>query len=152
MPDVVNIANAPGFRLDPETMNITMNRGDTGAFFVKLTRKSGAAWTDKDRALFTIKNQQGETVMQRIYRLDDQWEVGDGIFLIEFHNDDTDQWDAGDYAMEIRGDISPVWSGTPPTARCVNALIAGTPRMIEGPIVRTVIHSTLKIEGIYGEI
>ncbi len=152
MPDVVNIANAPGFRLDPETMNITMNRGDTGAFFVKLTRKGGDAWTDDDRALFTVKNQQGETVMQRIYRLDDQWEVGDGIFLVEFHNDDTDTWDTGDYAMEIRADISPIWDGTPPTARCVNALIAGTPRMIEGPIVRTVIHSTLKIEGIYGEI
>lgn len=152
MPDVVNISNTPGFKLDPETMNITMNKGDTGSFFVKLTRKSGASWTDDDRALFTVRNQQGVIVMQRIYRLDDQWEVGDGIFLVEFHNDDTDTWDTGDYGMEIRADISPIWEGTPPTGRCVNALAAGTPRMIEGPIVRTVIHSTLKIEGIYGEI
>jgi hypothetical protein len=151
MPDVVNIANAPGFRLDPETMNITMNRGDTGAFFVKLTRKGGDAWTDEDRALFTIKNQQGETVMQRIYRLDDQWGIGDGTVLIEFHNDDTDQWASGAYSTELRFDISPIWQGTAPTARCVNALTSSA-KMVEGAIVRTKIQSTLTIDGVLGDI
>jgi hypothetical protein len=152
MPDTVNAANATGFRIDNETMEIKMNRGDTGSFFVQLTRASGDAWTDDDRALFTIKNQQGETVLQRIYRLDDQWEVGDGIFLVEFHNDDTETWESGQYSVEIRANISPIWNGTAPTGRCVNALATGVPQMIEGSIVRTVIQSQLTIDNIEGEI
>ena len=151
MPDPVNIANTPGFKLEPATMNITMNRGDTGAFFVKATRESGNAWTEDDRALFTVRNGQGVIVMQRIYRLDDQWEVGDGIFLVEFDNDDTDEWELGDYSMELRFDVDPVWEGTVPTARCVNALQTSS-RMVEGPIVRTVIHATLRLEAVYGDI
>jgi len=141
------------FNVDLETMAITMHQGDTGSFKVKGERESGTAWTEDDRMLFTVMNAQGEIVMQRIYRLDDQYDLGDGRVLIEFHNDDTDQWPTGQYTTELRFDVSPIWDGTPiPTARCVDALVPGTPKMIEGPVVRTVIQSTLTIVGVLGDI
>lgn len=141
------------FNVDLNTMAITMHRGDTGSFKVEATRSSGEAWTENDRALFTIRNQQGEIVLQRIYRLDDQYDLGDGVILVEFHNDDTDTWEAGTFSTELRFDVSPIWDGTPvPTARCVDALAAGVPKMIEGSIVRTEIQSTLTITGVLGDI
>ena len=133
-------------------MAITMHQGDTGSFKIGATRESGDEWTSADRMLFTVKNGQGEIVLQRIYRLDDQYDMGNGKVLVEFHNDDTDTWDAGTYSTELRFDVSPIWDGTAPTARCVNALSPGTPKMIEGSIVRTTIQSTLTISGILGEI
>jgi hypothetical protein len=141
------------FKVDYDTMAITMHQGDTGSFKIGATRESGAAWTEDDRMQFTVMNGQGEIVMQRYYRLDDQYDLGDGKVLVEFHNDDTDQWPAGTYSTELRFDVSPVWDGTPiPTGRCEDALVAGMPHMIEGPVVRTVIQSTLTIQGILGEI
>ena len=145
------MANATGFQVNLATMDIRMNRGDTGSFKVAAELESGTAWTEDDRMLFTVRNAQGAIVMQRIYRLDDQWDLGDGVVLIEFHNDDTDTWEVGSYQTELRFDVAPIWSGTPPTARCVDALTAGV-RMVEGPVVRTVIQSTLTIEGVYGDI
>jgi hypothetical protein len=142
---------ATGFYLDPETGDIKMNRGDTGSFWVKETRKSGDEWTEYDRMLFTIKDAQGNIVMQRFYRLDDQWDQGNGIALIEFHNDDTDTWEPGQYSVELRFDVSPVWEGTPPEGRCENAL-ATDARIVEGSIVRTAIHSTLQIDNVLGKI
>ena len=139
------------FHVDLNTMDVKMHRGDTGAFFVGATRASETAWTSDDRMLFTVKNATGDVVMQRFYRLDDQWSVGDGIVLIEFHNSDTDTWGNGQYSMELRFDIDPVWNGPAPVGRCVDALTAGV-RMVEGSTVRTVIHSTLTIDDIYGEI
>ena len=146
------MAQATGFQFDSETGNITMNAGDTGSFKVECTRKSGEAWTEYDRMLFTIKGGQGEAMIQRIYRLDDQYDLGDGVVLIEFHNDDTDKWDSGTYQMERRYVVAPIWDGTPSSARCVNALDEGVAQMIEGAIVRTVFTGTLTIEGVQGEI
>ena len=140
------------FSVDLTTMAITMHQGDTGSFKIGATRESGDEWTSADRMLFTVKNGQGEIVLQRIYRLDDQYDMGNGKVLVEFHNDDTDTWDAGTYSTELRFDVSPIWDGTAPTARCVNALSPGMPKMIEGSIVRTTIQSTLTISGILGEI
>lgn len=140
------------FKVDLETMAITMHSGDTGSFKIGATRESGDEWTSADRMLFTVKNGQGEVVMQRIYRLDDQYDLGNGKVLVEFHNDDTDQWEAGTYSTELRFDVSPIWDGTAPTARCVDALSPGTPKMVEGSIVRTVIQSTLTISGVLGDI
>ena len=77
--------------------------------------------------------------------------LGDGWVQIEFHNDDTDDWDPGAYDVEMRFDVAPVWTGTPPTGRCEDALTAGV-EIIEGSIVRTAIHSTLTIEEVYGKI
>lgn len=139
------------FDVNLETMEIKMHRGDTGSFKLRATRESGTAWTEDDRGLFTIKNQQGEIMLQRFYRLDDQWSLGDGVILVEFHNDDTDTWETGQYTTEFRFDVSPIWEGTAPGGRCVNALTANA-RMIEGPLVRTTIQSTLTILGVLGDI
>jgi hypothetical protein len=138
------------FNVNLDTMAITMHAGDTGSFKLHAERESGAEWTSDDRMLFTVKSGT-DIVMQRIYRLDDQYDLGDGTVLIEFHNDDTDDWDVGNYSTEVRFDVSPVWEGTAPTARCVNALTTDA-RMIEGSIVRTKIQSTLEIQGVLGKI
>lgn len=145
------MANATGFQLDKDTGDIKMNRGDTGSFWVQASRKSGESWTSDDRMLFTIRNATGEIMLQRFYRLDDQWGQGDGIVLIEFHNDDTDTWETGQYSLERRYDVAPRWDGTAPEGRCVDALTAGV-RMIEGDIVRTVCQSSLTIDNILGEV
>lgn len=145
------MAKATGFRIDLKSMDIRMNRGDTGSFFVAATRRSGTAWTADDRMLMTITNSQGEIVIQRLYRLDNQWGAGDGVILVEFHNADTDTMAPGLYNVELRFDVDPIWNGTPPESRCADALTADA-RMVEGPIVRTVIHSTLTIEDVRGNI
>ena len=140
------------FNVNLDTMEITMHAGDTGSFKIHGTRKSGEAWTEDDRMQLVVTNGQGEVVLWRIYRLDDQYDLGDGTVLVEFHNDDTDSWDPGDYATELRFDVSPIWDGTPSTARCVNALASGAVKMIEGSVVRTTIQSTLHIQGVLGKI
>ena len=140
------------FKVNLETMEITMHQGDTGSFKVGATRESGTAWTEDDRALFTVRNQQGEAVLKRYYRLDDQYDLGNGKILIEFHNDDTDTWEPGTYNTELRFDVSPIWDGEAPEGRCENALLPGVAQMIEGSVVRTVIQSTLTIQSILGEI
>ena len=139
------------FNVNLETMEISMHAGDTGSFKLTGTRKSGTEWTADDRMLFTVTDGQGEIKIQRFYRLDDQYGLGNGKVLIEFHNDDTDQWAPGQYQTEVRFDVSPVWEGTAPTARCADALTANA-RMIEGSIVRTKIQSTLTIQGVLGDI
>ena len=139
------------FNVNLETMEITMHAGDTGSFKIHGERGSGDAWTEDDRMLFTVKNNIGEIVLQRIYRLDDQYDLGDGTVLVEFHNDDTDKWAPGAYTTELRFDISPVWQGTAPTARCVNAMTESA-RMVEGAIVRTKLQSILTIQNVLGDI
>lgn len=147
------MAKATGFHHDPETGDISMNQGDTGSFTVHCSRSSGENWTSNSRMLYTIRS--GETIMmQRIYRLDDQWGLGDGVVLIEFHNDDTDQWPVGTYNVERRYNVAPIWnveSTDVPTARCVDALRT-TAAMVEGVPVRTVFQGTLTIEAIQGRI
>ena len=140
------------FNVNLDTMEITMHAGDTGSFKVGATRGSGTAWTEDDRALFTVRDQHGEAVLMRYYRLDDQYDLGNGYILVEFHNDDTDQWEPGAYTTELRFDVSPIWDGYAPTGRCENALLPGMAKMNEGSVVRTVIQSTLTIQGVLGEI
>ena len=146
------MAIVDGFKFDPETGNLAMYTGDTGSFAVKAERSSGDPWPDTARMLFTVKDGGGNIVMQRIYRLDDQWDLGDGVVLIEFHNDDTDEWTAGSYTMERRYDLTPIWDGTPSSARCVDALAAGAAQMIEGDVVRTVFKGTISVSSVDGRI
>ena len=140
------------FSVNYDTMEITMHSGDTGSFKVHGERESGTAWTSDDRMQLVITNGQNEIVLWRIYRLDDQYGLGNGTVLVEFHNDDTDDWDPGDYATELRFDVHPIWDGTPSTARCVDALATGAVLMNEGHVVRTTIQSTLHIQGVLGKI
>lgn len=142
-----------GFVFHKDTGDIEMYAGDTGSFFAQFVPESGNAFTEHARLLFTIKNGQGEIMMQRLYRLDDQWDLGDGVVFFEFHNDDTDEWDPGMYSTEMRIDMAPIWDGSPiPTARCVDALASGVPKMIEGVPVRTVVKGTLQINSVDGRI
>lgn len=146
------MAKATGFVHDLTTGDIRMNAGDTGSIKVRCKRTSGEDWPAEARMLYTISNGQGEIVIQRIYRMDDQWDLGDGVVLIEFHNDDTDDLEGGEYTVERRYDLSPIWDGTPSTARCVNALAEGAAKMIEGVPVRTVFVGTLTIDSVNGRI
>lgn len=145
------MAEATGFKFDLATGNIHMNAGDTGSCKWHISRANGEDWPDTARMLWTVSGTAG-IVMQRIYRLDDQYDLGDGYILMEFHNDDTDDWAAGTYSTEIRVDLDPMWQGTPSTARCVDALAPGAAQMIEGVPVRTVFVGTLTIDGVLGRI
>ena len=142
---------ATGFQFDKTTGDVNMNAGDTGAYKLHVSRKSGDDWTEDSRLLYTITGASG-IVLQRIYRLDDQYDLGDGWILVEFHNDDTDEWDSGDYTIEGRASVTPIWDGTPSAARCVDALAAGAAHMIEGVPVRTLFKCTLHIDSVDGRI
>ncbi len=130
---------------------ITMHRGDTGAFKVRASRKSGAAWTAADRMIWTVRNAQGDIVMQRFYRLDT--ELGAGVCEIQIHNNDTDTWDNGQYQTERRYVVAPRWNGTAPEGDCVDAMTAGV-RIVDGDIVRVPEggQSTMTLSDVYGEV
>ena len=145
------MGKATGFQHDLVSGDIRMNAGDTGSFKVHCSRKSGEDWPSTARMLYTIKDPQGVIVLQRIYRLDDAFDLGDGVVLIEFHNDDTDTWEPGQYTTERRYNLTPIWEGTPSDARCVDALRTSA-RMIEGVPVRTVFKGILTIEPVDGRI
>ena len=94
------------WEINKETSAITMHKGDTGAYWVQLTKKSGEPFEEGDIALYTVK--QGSVVkMERIFPLDDDDGAGNGRFLIAFVNSDTDTWAAGTYATEIRVVLNP---------------------------------------------
>ena len=144
------------FEVDKSNGAVSMHRGDTGAYTVHCSRKSGEAWTSDDRMILTIWNGI-RPVIQRFYRLDDQWDLGDGVVMIEFHNEDTDKLETGVYTLERRYVISPTWDldegASIPTERCANALTAGA-RIVDGTIVRTPgnAQTTFKLNTIYGEV
>lgn len=139
------------FDRNDDATQITMHAGDTGAFKIHAIRGSGEAWTEYDRLLWTVKNASGDIMMQRIYRLDDDEGLGNGVVEIQFHNNDTDSWASGQYSTERRYNINPRWDGEPPEGMCVNALTADA-RMVEGDVVRTVVQGTLTINGVLGDI
>ena len=93
------------FEINKDTSAVTMHRGDTGAYYANLRRKSGEDFGENDRAIYTVKN--GATVMiEREFKLDDE-NLGNGKILIAFRNSDTDTWPGGTYTTEIRVAINP---------------------------------------------
>ena len=98
------------FDVNYDTGAITMNVGDTGSFEVEAVRDDSELWTENDRAVFTIRNASGETVVERIYTLDND-DTGNGVLLIEFHNGDTDQLEPGSYTWELRFVVNPYYDG-----------------------------------------
>lgn len=143
------------FNFNKDTCAITMHAGDTGSKWIRAKRESETAWTDDDRCLFTVTDANGEIVMQRLYRLDDQWGAGNGRYLMEFHNNDTDTWLPGQYTTEWRYDVDPSWMIQEiPTGRCVNTMENGAVviRMTDGAVVRTKVRSTLTILPVSGKI
>ena len=98
------------FTIDRNSSAITMHKGDTGAYWVTLTRSSGEPFASGDVALYTVK--QGNTVkISREYALDDDEGAGNGKFLIAFRNSDTDTWSPGAYNTEIRVALNPLRNG-----------------------------------------
>ena len=141
------------FKVDYETGSIVMHQGDTGVIRVSAVRKNGYDWTENDRMLFTVMRDD-TVIMQRIYRLDDD-DIGNGRAIIQFHNNDTDEWAPGDYPYEIRYLINPSWDGDTsdpiPSGNCTNGLTADR-HPNEGDCVRTIIQSSITISSVYGRV
>lgn len=93
------------FSVDGST--ITLSRGDTASFTVTAT---GYEFDEDDRALFTVKDATGEVIMERVYELDT--ELGNGIFLVQFSNSDTDTLLPGVYNWDVRYVIHPYYDST----------------------------------------
>lgn len=110
------------FNVNYETGEITMNVGDTGSFEVEAHRDDGVDWTADDRATLTIRDNQGNSVLERDYALDSE-ELGNGVIGIEFRNADTDDWEPGSYTWEMRYVVNPYYDEDD--------------KIIDGDIVRT---------------
>ena len=99
------------FAVDNESGAITLNAGDTGAWFVVGYRDDEEEFTEDDRAVLTINNAAGDVVLERIYELADE-DLGNGVVFIELDNNDTDDWEPGSYTWEVRFVVNPYWEGT----------------------------------------
>lgn len=97
------------FVVNGETGAVEMNVGDTGAWFIDGERDDGVPFTENDRAVFTIKNKSDETVLERIYGLADDDGLGNGTILVQLDNNDTDDWDPGQYTYEVRYVVNPYY-------------------------------------------
>lgn len=126
------------WEINPDTSAITMHRGDTGAYWVQLGKKSGGDFEDGDIAIYTVK-QGANILIERVFPLDDDEGAGNGRFLIAFRNSDTDTWAAGSYTTELRVVLNPVTSGGQP---------------VDGDTVRTITKSksTITILDVQKEI
>lgn len=86
--------------------DISLSRGDTGALTVRATATlDGEPFTfgADDRALFSIKNAQGEIVKEKIAQMDNN------VFTVYFLNADTDALAIGDYSWDVRYIIHPYY-------------------------------------------
>ena len=86
--------------------NINLSRGDTGALKVTATATlNGEPFTfgPDDRALFSIKNGQGEVVKEKIA------EMTKTEFMVYFMNNDTDSLTPGQYQWDVRYIIHPYY-------------------------------------------
>ena len=99
------------FVVDAETGAVEMNVGDTGAWFMDATRDDEVPFTSADRAVFTINDSNGETVLTRVYGLADA-DLGNGTIHIQLSNDDTDDWSPGSYSYEVRYVVNPYYDSS----------------------------------------
>lgn len=89
-----------------EDYNISLSRGDTGGMKVKATATlNGEPFTfgEDDRALFSIKNAQGEIIKEKVAQL------VDNDFMVYFLNADTDSLSPGTYSWDVRYIIHPYY-------------------------------------------
>lgn len=86
---------------------ITLSRGDTASFTVTATGHTFAA---EDRALFTVKDSASAVILERVYALDTA--LGNGVFLVQLSNSDTDQLPAGVYSWDVRYVLHPYYDST----------------------------------------
>lgn len=89
--------------------NIRLSRGDTGA--MKVTAEATLAgdpftFGTDDRALFSIKNGQGEVVKEKVAAMTDN------EFTVYFLNSDTDRLAPGSYSWDVRYIIHPYYDAS----------------------------------------
>ena len=92
------------FNVDGYT--ITLSRGDTGAITINATATlDGEPFTfdADDRALFSIKNANGEIIMQKASAMTDN------SFTVYFLNADTDSLAPGGFSWDVRYIIHPYY-------------------------------------------
>ena len=92
-----------------EGYNIRLSRGDTGAMKVKATATlEGEPFTfgPDDRALFSIKNGQGEIVKEKVA------ELVNNEFTVYFKNADTDNLAPTNYFWDVRYIIHPYYDAS----------------------------------------
>ena len=89
--------------------NISLSRGDTGGMRVTATATlQGEPFTfgADDRALFSIKNANGEVVKEKVA------ELVNNEFTVYFLNSDTDSLAPGAYTWDVRYIIHPYYNAS----------------------------------------
>lgn len=95
---------------------ITISRGDTGALKIKINAVRADTgdpyiFGERDRALFTIKSNNGDILKQKAYQVDEN-----GEFIVVFLNADTQNFPAGtNYSWDVRCVINPYYDTDPPS-------------------------------------
>ena len=92
-----------------EGYTIRLSRGDTGAMRVKATATlNGNPFTfgSDDRALFSIKNGQGEIVKEKVAQMENN------EFVVYFLNADTDNLSPTTYSWDVRYIIHPYYDSS----------------------------------------
>ena len=121
------------FSVDKNTMAVTLHKGDTGAFWVRLAKLNGGDFVAGDVAIYEVWRGT-ERKIHKEYDLQPTTptdaEPGDGKFLISFVNSDTDSWAAGTYQTEIRVVLNPVRSDG---------------SVVDGDTVRTIVRSSITV-------
>lgn len=112
---------------------ISLSRGDTGA--LKVTANAtldGEAFTfgSDDRALFSIKNANGEIIMQKTC------EMTDNSFTVYFQNSDTDSLAPGSYTWDVRYIVNPYYDAS---GKVVNGDQIVTPKAPQALNLMTVV-------------
>lgn len=88
------------FSVDTTTNQITLSRGDTGAFTITV---DGYTFGENDRCLFTIKSGSGQIVKQKAYPMENN------AFTVTLFNADTDKFTPGGYSWDVRYVINPYY-------------------------------------------
>lgn len=92
-----------------EEYTITLSRGDTGALYVEAEatlNDEPYTFGENDRALFSIKNANGEVIMQKAC------EMENNAFIVYFLNADTDSLSPGSYSWDVRYIINPYYDSS----------------------------------------
>ena len=86
--------------------NVSLSKGDTGAIKVTANAtKNGEPYTFSadDRALFSIKNGQGEIVKEKVAAMENN------SFVVYFLNADTESLSPSNYQWDVRYVIHPYY-------------------------------------------
>ena len=94
------------FSVDPSNHTIYISRGDTGAIRITANAKYKGTndpytFGQNDRALFTIKDQGGNIVKQKVYQ------IVNNVFTVMLFNADTEKMIGGTYNWDVRYIINP---------------------------------------------